>query len=124
MGLWDEIKFDANGLIPAIIQDYETGDVLMLAYMKKEGVEETLRIHRPVFWSRSRQSRWVKGETSGHTQQIKEFLYDCDADALVIKVEQKGPACHTNYRSCFYRKVLPDGNEEIVEEKLEHPPSE
>jgi len=119
MGFWDELKFDANGLIAAIIQDYRSGKVLMLGYMKKEGLEETLRTSRPVFWSRSRRSRWVKGETSGHTQQVKELLYDCDGDALLIKVEQKGPVCHTKYRSCFYRRVLPDGSEEIVEEKLE-----
>ena len=119
MGFLDELKFDAKGLIPAIIQDYRTGKILMLGYMKKEGVEETLRINRPVFWSRSRQQRWVKGETSGHTQEMKEFLYDCDADPLLIKVEQKGPACHTNYTSCFYRRVHPDGSEEVVEEKLE-----
>lgn len=119
MGFLDELKFDANGLIPAIIQDYRTGKVLMLGYMKKEQVEETFRINRPVFWSRSRQARWVKGETSGHTQQVKELLYDCDADTLLIKVEQKGPVCHTNYTSCFYRKVLPDETEEIVEEKLD-----
>jgi phosphoribosyl-AMP cyclohydrolase len=115
----DKLKFDANGLIPAIIQEYGTGKVLMLGYMKKEGVEESLRLNRPVFWSRSRQTRWVKGETSGHTQQVREIFYDCDADALLIKVEQKGPVCHTNYASCFYRRVLPDGSEEIVEEKLE-----
>jgi len=119
MAFWDELKLDANGLIPAVIQDYRTGRVLMLGYMKREGVEETLRINRPVFWSRSRQTRWVKGETSGHTQELKELLYDCDADALLLKVEQKGPVCHTNYTSCFYRKVLPNGTEEIVEEKLE-----
>jgi len=119
MGLLDKLKFDANGLIPAIIQDHRTGKVLMLAYMKKEGVEETLRINRPVFWSRSRQTRWVKGETSGHTQEVKELLYDCYGNSLLIKVEQKGPVCHTNYTSCFYRRVLPDGSEDIVEEKLE-----
>jgi phosphoribosyl-AMP cyclohydrolase len=124
MAFYDELKFDANGLIPVIIQDHRTGKVLMLAYMKREGVEETLRIQRPVFWSRSRQTRWVKGETSGHTQEVREVLYDCDADTLLIKVEQKGPACHMNYRSCFYRRVLPDGSEEIVEEKLEDDPDE
>lgn len=119
MAFSDKLTFDVNGLIPAIIQDWRTGKVLMLAYMNREGVEETLCIHRPVFWSRSRQTRWVKGETSGHTQQVKEMLYDCYGNSLLIKVEQKGPACHTNYASCYYRKILPDGSEEIVEEKLE-----
>jgi phosphoribosyl-AMP cyclohydrolase len=121
LAFWDELKFDAQGLIPAIIQDYRTGKVLMLGYMKKEGVEETLRTNRPVFWSRSRRTRWVKGETSGHTQEVKEIRYDCYGNSLLIEVEQKHPVCHTNYTSCFYRRVLPDGTEEIVEEKLEHP---
>lgn len=97
------LKYDASGLIPAIIQDYKTGEVLMLAYMNKESLKRTLKLKRSCFWSRSRKEYWVKGETSGHFQFIKGIYYDCDADALLIKVRQVGPACHTGNRSCFYR---------------------
>lgn len=117
MSLLDEVKFDDRGLVPAVVQDAENGQVLMLAYMNRETLKETIGGDRPVFWSRSRQSRWVKGETSGNTQRTVEILYDCDADALVIKVEQKGPACHESYRSCFFRRVNRDGTTDIVETK-------
>lgn len=99
------LKYDAAGLIPAIIQDYKTGEVLMLAYMDKESLKRTLKLKKACFWSRSRKEYWVKGETSGHFQFIKEIYYDCDADALLIKVRQVGSACHTGNRSCFYRKL-------------------
>jgi phosphoribosyl-AMP cyclohydrolase len=98
-----ELKFDQNGLIPVIIQDVESKEVLMLAYMNKETIDETLRIRKTVFWSRSRQRRWLKGETSKNFQYVKRVLYDCDLDTLLIQVEQKGVACHTGERSCFYR---------------------
>lgn len=99
------LKYDAAGLIPAIIQDYKSGEVLMLAYMNKESLKRTLKFKKACFWSRSRKEYWVKGETSGHFQFIKEIYYDCDADALLIKVRQAGPACHTGNRSCFYRRL-------------------
>lgn len=108
MNFLDEVKFDANGLVAAIIQDNETGQVLMLGYMNRDTLKQTIEGDSPVFWSRSRQKIWIKGETSGHTQKTKDILYDCDIDALVIKVEQVGPACHTNHRSCFYRRINND----------------
>lgn len=99
------LKYDKYGLIPAIIQDYKAGEVLMLAYMNKESLKRTLKLKKACFWSRSRKEYWLKGETSGHFQFIKEIYYDCDADALLIKVRQVGPACHTGNRSCFYRRL-------------------
>ena len=97
---------DANNLLPAIVQDYQTGEVLMLAYINKLAWERTLETGKAHYWSRSRSSLWLKGETSGHVQLIKEILVDCDQDTVVYKVEQLGgAACHTGYRSCFYRKV-------------------
>ena len=101
-----QLKYDKNGLIPAIIQDYKTGDVLMIAYMNKESLKITLKEGRTCFWSRSRKVYWRKGETSGHVQKVKSIYYDCDKDALLIKVNQIGGiACHTGERSCFYRKI-------------------
>jgi len=100
-----DLKFDQNGLIPAIIQDYKNSQVLMLAYMNKESLRRTLKLGKTCFWSRSRKEYWVKGLTSGHFQFIKSVAYDCDMDALLIKVRQVGEACHTGNRSCFYRKV-------------------
>ncbi len=101
----NELKFNPEGLIAAIIQDAKTGEVLMFAYMNREAVAKTLEGPFVTFWSRSRKKLWVKGEESGHTQTVKEVLYDCDADALLIKVEQKVAACHEGYRSCFFRKI-------------------
>jgi len=100
-----EMKFDRNGLIPAIIQDYKTNEVLMLAYMNKESLRRTIKLRKTCFWSRSRQEYWVKGMTSGHFQYVKSISYDCDSDALLIKVRQAGNACHTGNRSCFYRRI-------------------
>jgi len=99
------LKFDKKGLIPAIIQDYKTGKVLMLAYMNKESLRRTLKMKKTCFWSRSRKEYWVKGMTSGHFQFVKSVYYDCDLDALLIKVRQAGVACHTGNLSCFYRKI-------------------
>lgn len=99
------LKFDKQGLIPAIIQDYRTGEVLMLAYLNKESLRRTLRLGKTCFWSRSRKFYWIKGETSGNCQFIKSIAYDCDLDTLLIKVRQVGVACHTGNRSCFYRKI-------------------
>ena len=103
MGLADELKYDEKGLIPVIAQDYETNQVLMLAYANKEAVELTLEKGTVHYYSRSRQELWHKGDTSGHFQYVKEIYFDCDADALLIKIDQVGAACHTGKRSCFYR---------------------
>lgn len=102
-----ELKFDAAGLIPAIVQDARDGTVLMLAYMNRESLERTLATGETWFWSRSRRELWHKGGTSGHVQRVKQIYYDCDADALLVLVEQHGPACHTGERSCFYRRLVP-----------------
>ncbi len=106
------LKYDSAGLIPAIAQDSETGEVLMMAWMNAQAVEKTLSTGKVTYWSRSRSSFWIKGETSGHVQELVDFRYDCDSDCLLVLVNQTGPACHTNRRSCFYRAVR-DG--EIVE---------
>jgi phosphoribosyl-ATP pyrophosphohydrolase/phosphoribosyl-AMP cyclohydrolase len=99
------LVFDAQGLAPAIVQDAEEGDVLMLAYVDQEAVRRTLATGTTWFWSRSRREYWNKGATSGNTQKVVEVRYDCDADALLILVEPAGPACHTGRRSCFYRTL-------------------
>lgn len=100
-----KLKFNADGLIPVIVQDYKTLEVLMLAYMNIDSLRETLKIGKTCFWSRSRQEYWVKGQTSGHFQYVKGIYYDCDCDTLLIKVRQVGAACHTFKKSCFYRKI-------------------
>src|SRR5512143_4129475 len=103
------LKFDKDGLVPAIVQDYMNGEVLMMAYMNALAVEKTLETGLCHYWSRSRQKLWLKGETSGHTQAVKEAYYDCDADCLLFKVDQKTAACHTGHRSCFYTKIEAEG---------------
>ena len=100
-----KLKFNSDGLIPAIIQDVKTKEVLMLAYMNLESIKQTIKLGKTCFSSRSRQEYWVKGQTSGHFQFVKGLYYDCDLDTLLIKVRQVGAACHTNRFSCFYRKV-------------------
>ncbi|ORJ55039.1 bifunctional phosphoribosyl-AMP cyclohydrolase/phosphoribosyl-ATP diphosphatase HisIE [Geothermobacter hydrogeniphilus] len=104
MSLIEQLKFDDNGLIPAITQDADSGEVLMMAWMNAEAVEQTLAVGKVHYYSRSRQKLWMKGESSGHVQQVREIRFDCDNDCLLIKVEQQGAACHTGQRSCFYRK--------------------
>ena len=101
----EDLKFDENGLIPAIIQDIKTDEVLMMAYMNEKSLQNTIRTGRTCFWSRSRQELWWKGETSGNIQEVEEIKYDCDGDTLLIKVEQTGGACHTGHKSCFYRSI-------------------
>jgi phosphoribosyl-AMP cyclohydrolase len=102
-----ELKFDERGLIPAIVQDQETGDILMFAWMNAESLRRTQESAQAWFWSRSRQELWHKGATSGNTLDVQEVRYDCDADVLLVKVNANGPACHTGERSCFYRVLEP-----------------
>ena len=110
-----------GGLIPAIVQDYKTGEVLMLAYMNEQAWQETLTTGEATYWSRSRQELWVKGKTSGNVQLVKEILIDCDDDTVLLRVEQVGgAACHTGYRSCFFKKVE-DGSIRVVGEKVFDP---
>jgi phosphoribosyl-AMP cyclohydrolase len=99
------LVYDANGLIPCIAQDATSGEVLMMAWMNVEAVEKTLETRKVTYWSRSRKSFWVKGETSGHTQQLVDLRIDCDRDCLLALVNQEGAACHTNRRTCFYTSV-------------------
>lgn len=101
----DELRFDDRGLIPAIVQDVENGGVLMVAWMNREALARTLEERRTVFWSRSRQELWRKGDTSGHAQHVQEVRADCDGDALLLRVHQVGAACHTGERSCFFNTL-------------------
>ena len=103
-----DLKYDDKGLIPAVIQDWETGEVLMVAFMNAASIQKTVETGFTWFWSRSRQKFWQKGETSGHIQKVKDILYDCDQDTLLVKVDQTGPACHTGERSCFFRSFMQD----------------
>lgn len=108
------LKYDDKGLIPAIAQDAATGEVLMLAWMNAGAVARTLATGRVTYWSRSRQSFWVKGESSGHVQRLVEMRLDCDRDCLLLQVEQTGPACHTNRRSCFFTALRSGAEVEIM----------
>jgi phosphoribosyl-AMP cyclohydrolase len=105
------LKFDAAGLIPAIVQDERTGEVLMMAWMNREAVEKTAETGKTHFYSRSRGKQWMKGESSGHVQHVKSMSTDCDRDVLLVKVEQVGAACHDGYYSCFYRQHEPKGSD-------------
>jgi len=115
------LKYDANGLIPAIIQDDENSEVLMVGYMNEEAVRRTLETGRVTYWSRSRQKYWIKGETSGFTQEVQSAYFDCDKDALLFRVIQKGAACHEGYRTCFFRRIDRSDEPEIVGEQLVSP---
>ncbi len=117
----DELKYDAAGLIPAIIQDADTHEVLMMAYMNRESLAETIRSGRTHFWSRSRQKYWMKGESSGHVQEVVGIYTDCDRDTLLIQVRQTGAACHEGYKSCFSRQRQPDGQWKVIAERLFDP---
>ena len=111
-----------NGLLPAIVQDHDSGKILMLAYINKSSWEKTLETGEAHYWSRSRQELWHKGGTSGHVQKIKEIYMDCDQDTVLFKVEQVGgAACHTGYESCFYQKVDTNGDVTVVGEKIFDP---
>lgn len=111
------LKFDDKGLIPVVVQDFRSGEVLMLAYMNREALELTKKTGEAHYWSRERKKIWKKGESSGNTQIVKEILVDCDGDALLLKVEQKGGACHEGYRSCFFRRL----NGEVIMERVFNP---
>ena len=116
--LLDSVKFDSNGLVTAVVQDADNGDVLMVAYMNREALQRTLQSGRTCFWSRSRQKYWVKGETSGNVQKVLGVYADCDRDALLVKVQQTGAACHEGYRTCFFTQVGCEGDEATCGEKL------
>ena len=120
MNILDELKYDTNGLIPAIIQEHGTGRVLMVAWMNKESLAKTIEIRETVFWSRSRKELWHKGATSGHTQKVKDIAFDCDKDVLLIQVEQTGAACHEGYKSCFFRSIT-GAEVQVTEPRLVDP---
>ena len=113
----EQLKYDDNGLIPAIIQDQQNGQVLMMAYMNRTSLQRTIETGKMHFWSRSRQTYWMKGEQSGHVQQVKGIYTDCDADTLLVQVEQAGAACHQGYRSCFFRRLEQDRQWVVIAER-------
>jgi phosphoribosyl-AMP cyclohydrolase len=118
-----QIRWNEQGLVPAIAQDWQTGEILMMAWMNRQALELTVAEGRAVYWSRSRRDLWRKGEESGHVQQLRELRIDCDADTVLIKVEQLGGiACHTGRRSCFYRKL--EGHGWLVTDDVIRPPGE
>ncbi|MDB5352286.1 MAG: phosphoribosyl-AMP cyclohydrolase [Planctomycetota bacterium] len=117
----DQIKWTADGLVPAIVQDAETNAVLMLAWMDRDAVVRTLETGQTHFYSRSRRSSWHKGGTSGHVQHVREIRLDCDADVLLILARQVGGACHEGYRSCFFRRVEADGSLQVIAERVFRP---
>jgi phosphoribosyl-ATP pyrophosphohydrolase/phosphoribosyl-AMP cyclohydrolase len=119
MSLAAQLKFDADGLIPAITRDCETGEVLMMAYMNLEAVDLTVVTGKVHYYSRSRRKLWMKGESSGHVQTVKEIRFDCDADCLLIAIEQEGAACHTGHQSCFYRVWNEDGVQVTAEKAVD-----
>ncbi len=122
MTFLDQIKWNADGLVPAIIQEQSTGRVLMMAWMNRASLEQTIKTQRTWFWSRSRQKFWMKGESSGHVQVVKSVAFDCDADTVLIQVEQTGAACHEGYQSCFFRTVDPTGGSwQVTEPRLQTP---
>lgn len=122
MSFLDRLKYNADGLIPAIVQEQSTGRVLMMAWMNRASLEKTMASGKTHFWSRSRRKFWMKGESSGHTQTVRDIAFDCDGDTLLIQVEQVGAACHEGYRSCFFRSVgAGDREPAITEPQLEKP---
>ncbi len=110
-----DLKYNVAGLIPAIAQDHASGEVLMMAWMNQQAVERTLETGRVTYWSRSRQAFWIKGETSGHIQELVDFRFDCDRDCILVVIRQTGAACHTNRRTCFYTAVREGGEVELME---------
>jgi phosphoribosyl-AMP cyclohydrolase len=116
-----DLKYNADGLIPAICVDADGGKVLMMAWMNEASLLDTIRTGKTHFWSRSRQKYWMKGESSGHTQEVRGIYTDCDRDTLVIEVTQQGAACHEGYFSCFYRKLNDQGGWDVTDEKVFDP---
>jgi phosphoribosyl-AMP cyclohydrolase len=115
------LKYDSNGLIPAIIQDHQTGEVLMMAWMNQDSLNKTVESGKTHFFSRSRNKLWLKGESSGHVQTVKSISTDCDQDVLLVKVEQAGAACHEGYRSCFFREFEKGKDWKVASERLFDP---
>ena len=121
MNFFEKLKFNDDGLIPAIIQEEVTGRVLMMAWMNESSLKTTIEMGKTHFWSRSRQKYWMKGESSGHTQQVKSIAFDCDGDTLLIQVSQVGAACHEGYQSCFFRTINDAGEFDVSENRLVNP---
>ena len=122
MSFYDKLKFNEDGLVPAIIQEAGSGRVLMMAWMNRASIESTIKTGKTHFWSRSRKKYWMKGEESGHTQTVRDLAFDCDGDTLLIQVEQVGAACHEGFKSCFFRSVEKDGeNFRTTEAQLQRP---
>ena len=116
-----DIKYDDKGLVPAIVQDIDTGEVLMMAWMNEAALKQTLELKKATFYSRSRNKMWIKGESSGHVQEVVEARVDCDQDLVLLKCKSHGPCCHVGYNSCFYRRADADGSLTVVEEKAFDP---
>ena len=121
MNFFEKLKYNDDGLIPAIIQEEVTGRVLMMAWMNESSLKTTIEMGKPHFWSRSRQKYWMKGESSGHTQQVKNIAFDCDGDTLLIQVSQVEAACHEGYQSCFFRTINDAGEFDVSEKRLVNP---
>jgi len=121
MDLLEKVSFNKEGLLPVIVQDINRGGVIMMAWMDKEALKKTITSGKAYFWSRSRKKLWLKGESSGHYQLVREMWIDCDEDTLLIKVEQIKAACHKVYKSCFFRKVNKEGKIELIGEKVFEP---
>lgn len=116
-----DIKFDEKGLVPAIVQDIDTGEILMMAWMNEAALKQTLEVKKATFYSRSRDKMWIKGESSGHVQEVVEARVDCDQDLVLLKCKSHGPCCHVGYNSCFYRTADANGKLTVVEEKVFDP---
>ncbi len=121
MDLLERVSFNKEGLLPVIVQDINRGEVLMMAWMDREALKKTITSGKAYFWSRSRKKLWLKGESSGHYQLVREMWIDCDEDTLLIKVEQIKAACHKGYKSCFFRKINKEGKLELIGEKVFEP---
>ncbi len=121
MDLLEKVSFNNEGLLPVIVQDMNRGEVLMLAWMNREALKKTITSGKAYFWSRSRKKLWLKGESSGHYQLVRELWIDCDEDTLLIKVEQIKAACHKGYKSCFFRQINKEGKLELIGEKVFEP---
>ena len=121
MDLLERVSFNKEGLLPVIVQDINRGEVLMMAWMNREALKKTITSGKAYFWSRSRKKLWLKGESSGHYQLVREMWIDCDEDTLLIKVEQIKAACHKGYKSCFFRQINKEGKLELIGEKVFEP---